>query len=189
MDIKQITPVDVPGIAVVHIASFPKDHITAHFSEKVLTLFLQKLISYEIYNIVASDSENRVAGYLIAGYNYRKALIHFVKEHYLTVIKILLFSPAFIPDKIKSFFLKKHKADPVPIVNLDIIAVNPLIKNQGIGSKLIEYFEGMLLRDNIREYILYVKENNESAIDFYKKRGFSIFGSNGSTLIMKKEIR
>ena len=188
MDIKQIIPQDVPQIAMVHLRSFPKDHITTHFSGKMLSLFLLMLISFEPYNIVAFDSQNRVAGYLIAGYNYRKAMMRFLKAHYISVIKVLLFSPTFIPDKIKSFFIRSSNPDSAQGLCLDIIAVDPLIKQQGIGSSLLQYFEKMLIRDNVPRYILYVKKNNKSAVDFYMKRGFIICGTSGKSLIMRKEI-
>lgn len=52
---------------------------------------------------------------------------------------------------------------------IEYIVVKDEYKNKGIGSKLLKYIE-----NNIKNITLEVRESNTTAINFYKKNGYSI---------------
>ncbi len=54
-------------------------------------------------------------------------------------------------------------------VEIEYIVVKDEYKNKGIGSKLIKYIE-----KDIKNVTLEVRESNTTAINFYKKNGYSI---------------
>lgn len=79
------------------------------------------------------------------------------------------------------------------------IGVNPLFKNQGIGSKILAELSQILTQKSVETLLLEVREDNLPAINFYQKQGFSIIHTrknyyqlkNGQTvnaLIMQKVV-
>ena len=76
-----------------------------------------------------------------------------------------------------------------------MLAVYERYRRQGVGSSLTNEFLKELSSQNIQEVELEVRTGNTTAVDFYKKQGFSIvdkvtgFYQNGeSAYIMKKMI-
>jgi len=75
------------------------------------------------------------------------------------------------------------------------IAIAPEARGLGIAKKLLEYAEGVALKNNIHQISLEVSENNESAINLYLKQKYQIAGSKpdyyfdgSSAIIMEKEF-
>ncbi len=56
------------------------------------------------------------------------------------------------------------------------IFVREKFQREGIGSKLLNYVEGLLLKMGIRKLFLEVRASNHKAINFYKKNGFLKIG-------------
>lgn len=74
-----------------------------------------------------------------------------------------------------------------------IIAIDIDYQNQGLGSFLIDVIEYYKIKLNCDEIILEVKNNNESAIAFYKKHDFEhistrkdYYGKNKDAYILRK---
>jgi len=58
------------------------------------------------------------------------------------------------------------------------LGVHPDHRNKGIASKLTYEAEGRLKAKGVKEVTLFVEEENNKAIDFYKKRGWEICNKN-----------
>lgn len=52
------------------------------------------------------------------------------------------------------------------------IAVSKLYRNKGIATKLIEYAENLLKKEEVEFFTLEVRKSNEAAINLYLKNGF-----------------
>ncbi len=52
------------------------------------------------------------------------------------------------------------------------IAVKKAFRNRGIATKLIEYAESLLKKENVEFFTLEVRKSNEAAIKLYLKTGF-----------------
>lgn len=65
------------------------------------------------------------------------------------------------------------------------LGVHPDYQRKGLGSKLMEKAEGILKERGTIIPTLFVEEENQEVVDFYKKRGWKVLGS---TLCMEKEF-
>lgn len=71
---------------------------------------------------------------------------------------------------------KQHMNNRKEIAHLTSIAVNPTLRQKGIGKKLLETFMMALKTNGVSLLGLEVREQNKSAIEFYKRNGFSQTG-------------
>ncbi|MEF8873563.1 MAG: GNAT family N-acetyltransferase [Candidatus Thermoplasmatota archaeon] len=55
-----------------------------------------------------------------------------------------------------------------------MLAVHPLYRNRGIGSKLLKHYIEMSSRSGFKSVTLEVRVSHTSTIKFYQKRGFQI---------------
>ncbi len=85
----------------------------------------------------------------------------------------------------------------VDYIHITNLAVKKDHRNKGIATILFDKMENMALSSNKRKFYLEVRESNEKAINFYKKRDFIIIdrkikyytNDNEDALIMGKVIR
>ncbi|MFW5946418.1 MAG: GNAT family N-acetyltransferase [Candidatus Natronoplasma sp.] len=59
-------------------------------------------------------------------------------------------------------------------VRVLMLAVHPIYRNRGIGSKLLERFTEIALSIGANKIVLEVRTGSRKAIKFYQKRGFQI---------------
>ena len=85
-----------------------------------------------------------------------------------------------------------HISKLYEVMDIINIVVDKEYRNKGIGTKLLNY-----IVDNykdINSIMLEVNENNNNAIDFYKKNDFKIINTrknyykDGNALIMKRDV-
>lgn len=65
------------------------------------------------------------------------------------------------------------------------LSVHPDYQKKGFGSKLMDEAEKRLKEAGIKRPTLFVTENNQQVIAFYKKRGWSVMGK---VFDMEKEL-
>jgi len=68
--------------------------------------------------------------------------------------------------------------DKVGAFELGGLYVEPLMKGQGIGSKLVEYCEKRAIERGYKEVCLWTLEKNVKSRKFYEKKGYSPEGTN-----------
>lgn len=76
--------------------------------------------------------------------------------------------------KVVSYFGFLQVLDELQILN---IAVDPMYQNMGIGKKMLEYFDSIARKMQIRAATLEVRESNIPAIHLYEKVGFHFEGT------------
>jgi GNAT superfamily N-acetyltransferase len=67
---------------------------------------------------------------------------------------------------------KCYDEDKQEAFELHILYVEPEFSRDGIGTKLIEYFENIGKINKKNELVVWVLEENKIGINFYKKKGF-----------------
>jgi len=86
------------------------------------------------------------------------------------------------------------KPDAPPRPYMCNVAVDRVFRKMGVASKLIEACEEEVLKWGRTEIFLRVRENNNAAINMYKKLGYDVENisidkdSNDSLLLMKKDL-
>ena len=81
-------------------------------------------------------------------------------------------------NKINGYMICDFTKHNKNIVHVTSLAVNESFRKLGIGSKMFEYLIFLIKKyySNINEITLNVHVENETAIRFYKKNGFTIIG-------------
>ncbi|GAB6072846.1 ribosomal protein S18-alanine N-acetyltransferase [Venenivibrio stagnispumantis] len=97
-----------------------------------------------------------------------------------------------IKDKIVAVFELNIIFDTAEIL---IISVKPEYQQKGIGKEIMNYIINFCKSNNVKYIYLEVAENNQKAINLYKKFGFEVYNirkdyyeNNINALLMKKEI-
>lgn len=178
IEIKKISKEVIKEICVLHKTSFDDSHFTLTFDNLFLEQYYENLIQYNEFSYVAIDLEtNKLAGYIIGGDKTSYAVDIFIKKNILKIFFIILKNPKFIFEKIRNVFNrfnnKKNKKSNYRIRVISI-AVNPLYKGKNISNLLLDFFERNLIGNNIFNYGLSVRKNNERAIKYYLKNGFQL---------------
>jgi len=63
---------------------------------------------------------------------------------------------------------------PNGLGSIKTLAVNPNFRQQGIGTKLVNFTTKRLKKESVKEVFLHTRTKNQIAILFYKKLGFKI---------------
>ncbi len=73
--------------------------------------------------------------------------------------------------KVVGFLVARAAADEMEVLNL---AVHPMARRAGVGSRLLEQAFAMARRMGARRAFLEVRESNARAIAFYHRQGFAV---------------
>ena len=72
---------------------------------------------------------------------------------------------------------------------LEIISLNSLKENRGIGTKLLNAVESFALENNIKRIHLITTNDNNHAIYFYRKRGYKIFAVRENAVEYSRKLK
>ena len=188
--IRAISENDIDKIIDLHLKSFSKNHFTTAFSRDLLNKYFRKLIDINEYCIVYFDkTEEELLGYVIAGFNTGEAVSQFTKENKFSLMFTLLKNPRFYLEKMRTLFKQLIKRNVTTTqCRLFLIAVNENHKGEGIGKKLINYFEDQLRQGEIKDYGLSVRKENRNAIMFYNNSGYIIDSEDSKSISYKKLV-
>jgi GNAT superfamily N-acetyltransferase len=94
---------------------------------------------------------------------------------------VVVHEEVFFPGQLPGFFAAEVDRDAVGLVTYqirgevcEIITLNSLVKNQGVGSCLVEAVVEEAVKSGCRRLCLTTTNDNQLAIEFYKKRGFKL---------------
>ncbi len=181
---------DLIQLSKLHKKLFDKEHFTSNFDENLLKIYFQMLLRKSDFSYKAVMNE-KIIGYLIAGYHLDDVLKQFSKKYSFKILIILLKNPHFLLEKISDlirkfiFKVQKSKAE----MRLFLIASEHNEEIKGIGRKLITTFENDLHSKGISQYGLSVRKNNSKAIEFYRKLGFIEEFRTNKSIYFVKEIK
>ena len=85
------------------------------------------------------------------------------------------FNVASLGKKVVGFTIVDNKREPNAAL-LDVIGVDPAVQGQGLGKALLQEAEKAATNFNKPKLKLEVRENNATAIGFYKKQGYHSTG-------------
>ena len=80
------------------------------------------------------------------------------------------------------------KRENVPFAYLDDFCVQKEYRSCGIGTKLLQLSEIYANENGITDILLHVETANLSAQKLYKKNGYEILKTDGSRILMKKQL-
>ena len=94
---------------------------------------------------------------------------------------IVVHGDLYLPHKLPGFIAILPSGKPVGLVTYliddqecEIITLNSLIREKGIGTSLVEAVKETAERNTCKSISVTTTNDNREAIDFYKKRGFEI---------------
>lgn len=109
---------------------------------------------------------------------------------------VVVHEDVIIPHLLPGYLAFSANAEAVGLVTYqirgdvcEIISLNSLIESQGVGSKLIGAVADEARRSDCRWLCLTTTNENQRAIDFYKKRGFELKEIHEGAVDRAREIK
>lgn len=109
---------------------------------------------------------------------------------------VVVHEDIFSPEQLPGFIAITPKGKKIGLVTYqireeicEIITLNSLIPNQGVGTKLVEAVLEEARRSRCSRICLTTTNNNQRAIDFYKGRGFYLHEVRKGAVNKAREIK
>jgi len=177
MEITKVRPVtndDFESIAIIHKASYGKDHLTSFFPINLLKVYYKSIWDKNSYAFIAINEAGVPVGFVIGGNNLDEPIKKFIRTHKLALALVLLKHPKFIlqriADRLKKASEQKHTSYAFQLLSIAV--------RQDMLSKcavlLLGAFERQLRSNNIMQYGLSVRKTNIRAMQFYEKNDFKL---------------
>lgn len=169
-------------ISDIHHQMFPKNHLTANFSQEKTKEYYYNIIKASDLSIALiqvsspKEKDDIVLGYIVAGESVPLGVANFLKKNRLYVFAIMIKKPSLFISKLKAMISSKVKGSFSSKVKFRLlsIAISDKAKSKGIGTILLNSFEEILETRGIQNYGLSVKSSNSKAITFYEKNNFKL---------------
>lgn len=190
MEIKVATFEDIPKIVELHYKAYNKSHFTSVLSPEMLALYYHEFL--KINKICFLGYINGTpAGFVLGGDDVDTPLSILVSKHKIGIILKLLQNPRFIVEKVgdavlNKIFPPKKSAEKIILLS---IAVSPEYQRHKLGSALISKFEEEVIKEGSKSYALFVRKNNNKALSFYQKAGFTIENNYRQSFSMVKVLK
>ena len=84
--------------------------------------------------------------------------------------------------------LEEHRGEPEPFVYVDDISVEPALRGQGIGQRLLDLAEEYAAERGIAQLRLHVEDSNAGARRLYERNGYREFRMTGSRHLLRKRL-
>jgi Acetyltransferases len=165
-------------IAKLHIKAFPHFFLTQLGAPFLRTLYKGYLENIES-GIIVAESKGKLLGFIAYSKDYPIFYKELLKKHFF---KFAFFSfgaalrhPSFVKRLLNAFKKSESVIKEERYVELASICVNPQIKSQGVGTKLIN---NLIQKTDFEKYA-YINletdaDGNDSVNVFYQKSGFKI---------------
>ena len=204
---------DIPAIAKVHRAAFPKSLSSAlgqKYIEKMLEWFV---VTKKAFIFYAVDDYGKVVGYcgglindgsLPTGpssgmfqYSFYQGIFSLILRPWIIFHPEIRKKYTFVLNNLKQKFFNKLKQkrskqqvkkERITDVALVGIGVKPEYFGSGISNALLKEFEQYAMKNNIHTIFLSVHVNNHRAIRAYKKNGWETESIKGHSLVMNKYL-
>lgn len=185
---------DMPSVATLHKQCF-KGTFIAYWDDTLISRYYQKFIEEGGPFVLAFDGDKLIA-FCMGYYEGSNARESFLKENKvrlaLRMIVLCLSLNKLVLKKCWNFFFgagKKNNVDKPKIkAEADLLSVCVLqtYRGQGVAVELVNQFEKRVKESGKKDLTLAVYQDNERAIAFYKKIGYTIAGEDGDEYKMYK---
>lgn len=211
MHFKTTTSKELSSLAKCHQAAFP-DSFTTKLGNRYVAKMLEWYLSTDKAFLFHLEKDHNIVGFCgaiiadgtlpsgsassMAQFSFNDALRSIFFRPWL------LFHPIFI--KQRNFFLRniksrvmgkkgtvksnetEHPRKKEPVIGLVVIAVDPKLHGQGLGTLLLQEFEKRAMKYGIPKYQLSVRANNKKAIKSYLRNGWLVEEETPESLTMTK---
>lgn len=185
---------DMFTIAALHKECF-KGTFIAYWGDSLIARYYQKFIEEEGPFVLAYDVDRLIAfcmGYY-EGTNARNAFLRDNKLRLACRMLVLCLSlNKLVLRKCWNFIFptKKRGANNPVKAEADLLSICVLsdYRGQGVSVELVNQFENRVSSAGKKDITLAVYKDNERAIAFYKKMGYSIAGEDGDEYKMYKKL-
>lgn len=180
MHYRLLTTDDTAVLARIHNEAFHNFFLTDLGPFFLKTYYQAVIISTRSIAVCCVNDSNEVIAFatgceLSKGYNRRIVLNNFLGFS-LQFIRLIFTKPGAVIRLLKNFEKNANPIDDGNYAELLSIAVLPEYKGLSIGKSMIEVFEREAQQRGCRSITLTTDfYNNDSVIEFYKKRGYCIF--------------
>jgi len=182
MEVKKAELSNLDDIVKVHLHSFPGFFLTS-LGYKFLFQYYKIYIQNGHIAFVLED-KGLIEGFVV-GTNSSERFYKDLKSNilfFLVPVLSNLFNPKLLTkifNRACSIFFKKRVNNElekyVDQNELTSIGVMPTDQNKGIGTLLLSTYEDYCLTNNVNSiYLTTDADNNEPALNFYKKNGFKV---------------
>ena len=169
----------VDKIVGIHMKTFTGFFLT-FLGEGFLKQLYTGFMNHEGSNvIIALDENKQPVGFLAYSENLSGFYKYLIKSRFFQFAWYaflgFLRRPKIFIRLLRAFTYSEDSKREEKYIELSSIGVLPEVKNQGVGSRMIQYLYGLSDRNEF-EYIKLEtdKENNEGANHFYQKNGFEL---------------
>lgn len=181
---------DSPSVARIHCAAFPNSYLAALGPRTVERYYAWQLLGPHDVTAVGAYLEGELAGFCFGGV-FRGAMSGFLRRNWAFLLGQVLARPVLWRHALfrKRFgegvrLLKNHspwrkrpvdaaRGRPANSFAILAIAVHPRCQGLGIGSLLVEECGAVALRNGFRKMHLTVNSDNQQAIRFYERSGWT----------------
>lgn len=187
MQIRFLIIHDLPQVAKIHIAAFPKSFLSGLGQEVVRRYYEWQLVGPHETTALGAFSQDTLQGFCFGGI-FRGAMNGFLRTNrYYLIGKILTHPWVIMNSEFRQRMLMGWRLKFFQKVNLHptvksgpaarhfgilSIGVDPESQRQGIGRLLMEVAEEEARKKGHQETLLTVALNNLEAISFYEKLGW-----------------
>jgi ribosomal protein S18 acetylase RimI-like enzyme len=207
MTLRTLSREDLPAVAAVHRAAFPR-MVVSRIGAEAVRRYYESLLSgpYETAGLGAFE-EGRLAGFCFVGVRHWSEGV-FVREHAAFIVWRLLASPRLWVDPVvlrrlepglRLLFTRPPRmreteagnceTEP-PSYGIQLIAVEPGWQGAGVGRRLMEAGEAHARRRGSARIELSVEPSNVRAVGFYERLGWRKLAAGGEwNGLMEKSLR
>jgi len=211
IEIRRLGKSDLPRVALIHVAAFPKSALTKLGVEAVRRYYEWQLIGPHECDALGAFLDDRLVGFCFAGV-FKGAMSGFLQKNWLFLLRRVLVRPWLLMNPIfrerasmalrilrwllRQRFRRKRETFALPKQNpsksygILSIAVDPRYQGLGIGKMLMERAEAIAKEKGFYEMDLTVEPQNERAIRFYERLGWEkVINENGWAGRMRKRLK
>jgi len=211
IEIRCLSKNDLPSVALIHVAAFPKSALTKLGVEAVRRYYEWQLIGPHECNALGAFFDDRLVGFCFAGV-FKGAISGFLQKNWLFLLRCVLVRPWLLMNPIfrertsmtlrilrrllrQRFGMKREtfsllKQNPLKSYIILSIAVDPRYQGLGIGKMLMKCAEAIAKEKGFCEMDLIVDPQNERAIRFYERLGWEkVVNENGWAGRMRKRLK
>jgi ribosomal protein S18 acetylase RimI-like enzyme len=185
MTLARLIPSDLPEVARIHCAAFPKAALTLLGTEAVRRYYEWQLTGPHDATFFGCKADERLLGFCVAG-RFSGALTGFLRRNRAFLGRQVLTRPAFLLSpffrqrcwmalQLLWRFHRRPRSSNPSKKGFDIlaIAVDPHSQHSGVGRLLMQECEVLARRQECEEMTLSVACDNIQAIRFYERGGWN----------------
>ncbi len=177
-ELESINSKHIKAIAELHKRAFPFFFLTQLGLPFLRTLYSGYMEDKDS-GIIVAEEDGKLLGFIAYSNDYSRFFKGLIKNHLirfaLCSVVVAVRHPSFIKRLLGAFKKSDLVVKSERYVELASICVDPSIKNNGVGSALIDYLKRIVDFDAYQYINLETDaDNNDGVLRFYQKNGFEL---------------